>query len=132
MHREGCARADGIGDLLSRRTGVADAGHYAFGGDGLNVTERLRPIGRQGYDPDLVAGSLLPAAEFVEVRRTDPAPRMCAAWAIVGRDMRTFHMEAIHGGAFAQPLLGAPQDQATLQMHALMKHTPAHARPHCC
>ena len=105
MRGERSARAYRVRDLLGSGVGMADAGHYAFGGDGFDITERLRPIGRQRHDANLIAGGILPAVEFIQIRRAHPAEGMRAARAVVGRDVRTFNMEAIDGHAFAQASL---------------------------
>src|SRR5579871_5954426 len=106
---ERCSRADSVGNLLRRRAGVADTRDHSVGCDLFDVARRLRPLWRQSYDPDLVAGRFLPSLVFIDIRRPDPAPRMRAARPILRRDVRTFDMKAIDGGALPQMFLRAPQ-----------------------
>ena len=52
---------------------------------------------------------LLPAVEFIYIRRTNPMARMRAALPVVGRNVRTFDVKAIHRLARGKTVLGARQ-----------------------
>src|SRR5450755_4445519 len=99
MRGKRCARANRGGNLLRGGIGMADTGYYTFGGDGFYVANRLRPVGREGHDADLIAGDVLPTMKLIQIRRADPAAGMRAARSVVGRDMRPFHVETLNRAA---------------------------------
>ena len=84
-------------DLFGRRSGMANAGHYSFAHQILDVTWRLLPFGRDGHHFHGAFRRFLPAFEFVYIGRPNMFTRMGAPRAINRRNMWSLDMEPFDG-----------------------------------
>jgi hypothetical protein len=89
---------------------VTDTCHHSLLHDGFDEARSLGPLGRERDKTDVPAGVALETTELLEIGRADPARRMCAAWAVLRRNVRAFEMEGFHcltndGGAFGDGFL---------------------------
>ena len=101
-----CAGAYGIGDLPGGSPRVTDARDHSLLNDGFDEARRLQPLGRKRHQANISARGVLHAAKLIEIGRADPARWMCAARAVVGRNVRALKMECFYCGAFGEGLLG--------------------------
>src|SRR3990170_5665346 len=97
MRREPRAGGDGLADHLGRRRGVADGNDHACGRDLADELRGARSLGRQRQNLDTVTRRLLELPELIPVRWPDVLPGMRAARAVLGRDVRAFHVDAGDG-----------------------------------
>ena len=72
---------------------MADRGHDAVGGDGLDVADRLWVLRAQGDDADASPGCLLPARVFRQARRPNMLQRMRSPRSVFRRDVGALHVD---------------------------------------
>ena len=106
---ERCAGAHGVLDLAVRGLKVADGDDRAFTDQVLDVARRFGPFRRDRDQAGVALGGVLPAMEFLDIRRAHPARGMGAARTVVRRDMRALDVEAFEGAAVRELALGAGQ-----------------------
>ena len=86
----------------------------------FDVARRFGPLRRQRDQPNVTLGGILPAAEFFEIRRPDPARRMRAARTIVRRDVRTLDVKRFHRRTFGERL-ARPRQIAQRSQHVFRR-----------
>jgi hypothetical protein len=101
--------ADGVVDLGGGGFRVADGDDHALAPQRLDVGGRSGPFRRQGHQAHEAAGGFLPAVELVKIGRPDPGRRVRAARSVFGGEVRSFDVEALHGGAFREGFAGVGQ-----------------------
>src|SRR5947209_7061652 len=79
---------------------MPNAGRYSGGNQASDEVRRLIPFGRDGNQPYIAIGCLLPPFDLFKIRRSHMFDRMCAARAVFGRNKRAFDMERLHRLAF--------------------------------
>ena len=94
------SRVDCVGDFLRRGAGVSNAHHYAFPHQSFDEARRIRPFGRQRYQPDVPSRGFLEAVELIQIRWPDPSCGMRAAWPVFRRNVWSLQVESFHGRAF--------------------------------
>src|SRR5687768_8740355 len=110
MSRHGSARRDRIGYLRTVGIGMADADHHAMGHGFLDIRCDAWPFGSHGYQLHMSSREIQPATELGNVGGAHAVPGMSASGAIVGRDVRSLNVEALHGAPLdAERFFGASQ-----------------------
>src|SRR5277367_6702889 len=94
MGGETCPGGGGCVNLIRTRAGVTERDMDAARRQRLNVFGRTGVLRRERDHTDEIAGSSLPAHELSDIWRTYMLAGMRAAWAVLGRDVRAFHMHA--------------------------------------
>src|SRR5580658_7232537 len=88
MRGERRSGAHRVLDLLTRRPGVADAGHHSFTRQLLDVMRSFGPFRRESHKAHMTARGVLPAQELFVIGRPYPTRRVRAARSILSRNVR--------------------------------------------
>src|SRR5205085_11569197 len=90
----GGPRADRIRNVARLGGSMTDAYDDVVSNQGFDILCRFGPLWRHSHQANAAFRRALPTAELVDIRRTYPLPRMGAARAVVGRDVRTLDVKS--------------------------------------